>query len=155
MTDLSLDALRSASARETGLVWITLLTFTHHTLAEPLRLCDGGRDLVSRGHTYTYCPFDISFPGQHEDRPPLARIEIINVGRVLDALVTLQGKVRMTVEVVLDRWPDRVERTWSRLELLNITGDELHVAGDLGYRSSLDAAFPAYTQNPATVPGLF
>lgn len=156
--NISSDGLRELFAQQSGAVMLTLLTFSHATLPEPIRLVNDRRALTYGGQTYTALPFEITLPADLEDQIPSVDVKIDNVGR---ELVTL---LRSTSDVVdVDMEIVRVQGGVVNRELgpldfslldAKITAQTITLS--IGYAIDiLNTQATSEIFNPGTAPALF
>lgn len=84
---ISPDALRELFAQHSDHVLLTLLTISHVTLSDPLRLVNDRRNLEYGDHTWTALPFELVLPADTEEEIPYVELRIDNIGRVLTELL--------------------------------------------------------------------
>lgn len=164
MTVLSEAGSRAVNASETDEIYIQLLTLTHDTLLEPIRVCDdpkemlivGQRGVTSRGDDFVFLPFQLVRPGQADDYIPAGRLTIDNVSReIIQAVRSINTAVKVKMEIVLASNPDIVELAVEGFYLRNITADQMVVTGELTLRQFDTEPFPKGRFTPSKFPGLF
>lgn len=148
-------AVAAQNAQQTDEVFVVLLTLSHPTLAQPIRVCNNNENVVSRGNTFIAVAFDIELPGEDDSRPGLATLRIDNVDRaVLLALRQIATPPTARIEVVLAATPDVVEVDFAGLILRNAIYDDLYVTGELAFEQIIvEPVSIAIT--PARFPALF
>jgi hypothetical protein len=101
--------------------------------------------------------FDVSLPEESPDQVPKVTLTIDNVDRsITDAVRTISGRVKVTMEVVLASNPDAVEAGPFEFYLLSCVYDSDKVSGTLGFEDdALNTAFPKDTYTPSNSPGIF
>lgn len=143
-------------AAETAEVFAILLTLAHPDLPEPIRVCDGGSDIVSRGETFIAYPFTLALPEDEEGRSPRARLGIDNVERQIVAAVrNLASSPFVTIEIIRRAAPDVVEARFEDFRFTNISYDSQVVEGDLTVEDFTAEPYPAACFSPSLFPGLF
>lgn len=153
ITPQSRAAIQAAQTPE---IFCILLTIAHEGLPAPIRVCDGGEDIVSRGETFVAYPFALSLPDDSEGRSPRARLSIDNVERqIVMAVRDLATSPFVTVEIVRRAAPDVVEARFDDFRFTNISYDSQTVSGDLGVEDFTAEPYPAGQFSPALFPGLF
>lgn len=153
---LSTAGLEAAFAQATAEEFATLLTFTHADLPGPIRLCSGGRNIVSRGETFQFFPFDLIRPSASSDAPPQARLAIDNVDRrIVEAVRSLSGDVGVIIELVLVSQPSVLEEGPIYLVLRDVKYDELRIDGELQPEPVLTEPCPPDRYTPSRNPALF
>lgn len=146
-------------AQETDKVIAPLLTFSHPSLAAPIRIVLNDTDVTSRGNLFRAHAFDVRLPRQSADTPGRGTIAMGNVdGEILDqirALAKPPPTVGVLIEVIRIEDPDLLECAFDDLELLEVSYDALVIEGNIGQESFLRQRYPKDSYTPATAPGLF
>ncbi|HOS41941.1 MAG TPA: DUF1833 family protein [Spirochaetota bacterium] len=147
---------RAVFAQETDEVFIILLEISHADLAEPIRVCNNSKDIVSNGKTYTAFPFLTATASEHDDQLSTVPLMIDNVGReVVEAIRTITSAPDVTMSVVLASDPDTVEAgPWS-YKLRDVRYNAQIVEGQLGHEDILNESYPEGQYDPAGYPALF
>jgi hypothetical protein len=170
MTTVSLNFRQAAYAQETGRVIIALITLTHESLSDPIRIstdptqrleeyttvADVVYGTVSRGETYIFLPVRIKLPNDADEGPGEMTLEIDNIHRqYMQTIRELFSPVSVNVEIVLDNALDTVEASWPEFLLTNIKYDASVISGTLKLETLEREPFPAGNFTPAYFPGLF
>lgn len=163
--DLSLRFQNAANAAETGEVVVCLLTVSHETMQEPIRLASTGErlsddpvayGLVSRGETYLYLPFEFAMPQDRDDVPPRIELVMDNVERSLVAVLrSIDRPLDILVELVLAGTPDIVETSLPKMKLANISYTAATITATLVVDNLVTEPLPSGIFNPARFSGLF
>lgn len=155
-SSLSPQGRAAVFAQSTDAEFISLLTFTHPNLPAPIRLCSGGRNVMSRGEQYQYFPFDLIRPSATPDAPPQARLAISNVDRrIVEAVRSLSGDLFVSIELVLASQPSVLEEGPIHLVLRDVRYDELRIDGELQPEPVLTEPCPPDRYTPSRNPALF
>ena len=142
--------------RETDERVVVLLTIEHPDLAEPLRLCLNPKPITSRGHVYSFFPFQITLPEEREDQAPVARLVIDAVDLVIvSVLRQIEAAPTVTIELVLASSPDTVEYQGAPMLWRSIAYTVTTVDGTLQGPRIFYSRFPAEVFSPATTPGVY
>lgn len=153
---LSSSAKTALNAAETGEAFIILLTFTHGSLASPIRVSSDDVNTVSRGETFAAYPFELVLPDDGEGRSPRARLVIDNVDRqIMEAIRSLQSAPVLLIEIVRAAAPDTVEAVFHDFRLQNVTYDSRAIEGDLSIEDFTAEPYPAASFSPSYFPGIF
>ena len=147
---------QSLYAGETGDAFLVLLTLSHASLTEPIRVTSDSVDMVSRGDSFIAFPFEISLPDDEDGRPPRARLVIDNIDRrIVQAVRSLSAAPAVLIEIVRAADPDTVEARFVDFRLVNVTYDSSVVEGDLTVEDFTAEPFPSASFSPSLFPGLF
>jgi len=154
--NLSTGARQAIFAAESGEAFIILLTFTHESLATPIRVGSDSVDTVSRGQAYIAYPFDLTLPDDDEGRAPRARLVIDNVDRqIVATLRNLATSPVLTLEIVRAAVPDVVEAVFHDFRLRNVRYDSHVIEADLTIEDFTAEPYPAGSFCPSLFPGIF
>lgn len=154
--NLSTGARQAIFAAESGEAFIILLTFTHESLASPIRVGSDSVDTVSRGQAYIAYPFDLTLPDDDEGRAPRARLVIDNVDRqIVATLRNLATSPVLTLEIVRAAAPDVVEAVFHDFRLRNVRYDSHVIEADLTIEDFTAEPYPAGSFCPSLFPGIF
>lgn len=153
---LTPDTRRALNAAETAEVFTVLLTLAHPDLDTPIRVCDGGADVTSRGEHFIAYPFALALPEDEDGRAPRARLSIDNVERQIVAAVrNLSTSPFVTIEIIRRAAPDVVEARFEDFRFTNISYDSQVIEGDLTVEDFTAEPYPAACFSPSLFPGLF
>jgi len=133
------DSLRYAMMQqETGEVPLCLLTITHPSLVEPIRLVndavseDGTTNIVKGGETFVAFPFDIILPSDLDKQPPRARLTVSNVSQEIVSIVLLPFPApEVKIEIIRAGAPDEEGAVWDGLKFGEPEFDDMWVTTDL------------------------
>lgn len=150
-------ATRTAiNASGTGEVFLILLTLSHPTLEEPLRVTSDAVATISREQVFSPFPFELTLPDDAEGSPPAARLSIDNIDRrVVLAIRSLQSAAYILIEIVRASAPDVIEAKFEDFRLTDVSYDSQVVAGNLSLEDFISEPFPAAIFSPGLFPGLF
>ena len=148
--------LREAIYRgRTERVFIVLVQITHDDATGTIRVTSDGQDTVHAGDTYQSRPFRITIPDDVEDKQPSARLTIGNLDQNLVATIrSITSPAEVTVTVVLDDDPNRVERGPWVMQLVDVSYNIDTLRGTLVGPNLLSEPFPGNTYNTVEYPGL-
>lgn len=154
--NISPAARAALHAPETSEVFLVLLTLHHAEMPVPVRVCNNGADITSRGEIFIAYPFQLTLPDDEDNRPPRARLAIDNVDRqIVQAVRSLTSSPSVTIEIIRAAAPDTVEARFEDFRFTNITYDSHRVEGDLTVEDFTAEPYPAAGFSPSLFPGLF
>lgn len=164
----SVDFMKAAYAEESDVFPILLMTITHSSLSEPIRVStdptqrvietttDVIYGTISNGETYLFYPLSLSLPSEADEGPANMRIEIDNIHRDLTPAVRgLNSPPSVTTDIVLSSDVDNVIATWPEYLLVNWEMNAMTISGDLMLETLVAEPYPAGSFNPADFPGAF
>ena len=156
MTELVSDAaVEQATAQHADDPFLVLLTLSHDTLAEPIRIVRNRKAITSRSNTYLAYPFEIELPTDGEESPS-ARITVANVSRSIGyALEALVEPPECLIEIVLASTPDTVERAWDEFSFTQATWDAFRMTATIQQLAFWDEPWPKKFIRPNNFPGMF
>jgi hypothetical protein len=141
-------------ARETADPGLCLLTI-FHPMMETFRFVRNTENVVSRGDTYTACPFDLDILNDN-DQPPRATLTFPNVDRAIGIqLAQIVGPPQITIEVASFARIDAPIMRAARLKLKNVNVDPLVLTGDLMRVDEGQETCGTIRVTPARCPALF
>lgn len=165
MRNLSNAAKMAAFAQQSEEAWIVLLTISHQSFVEPIRVCSdpyedlpnaGVRGVVSRGMEFVFVPFSVNLPQDDETGVSRATLSIDNISREIVAAVrTATSAITVDMEIVLSSDVDNVELTMPDYKLERVTYDAHTVTGDISMEYFEQEPFPARRFTPSDFPGIF
>ena len=166
MTEYSLDMRAQMTAESADEVVVSLLTFTHPSQPEPLRISSDRTSVigyepftqgtVSRGQTFWWVPMSIVLPGEGEDVTPEIRLTLDLIDRELLTLLRSDPTpAQVLLEIVSAERPDIVEIVHDGFEVQSAPYDETSVTLVITQTSFVHEPHPADTMTPITTPGLF
>lgn len=155
------EVFRSAAfGEETDEVFVVLITISHETLAEPIRVCSdykpGNASTISQGREFIFFPFSFEFPADTDDALPQVTLQIDNVStQITEAIRLIDTAPKVEVEVVVASQPDVLEAGPMLFQFANVEVNSLVITGTLGYQPILNEPYPAWSFTPAVSPSLF
>lgn len=153
---LSSLAKQAIHAQETGEVFLLLLTLSHASLAQPIRVANNLENVTSNGNTFTAFPFTIVLPQEQEDQPPRMRLVIDNVDRtIVTALRNLTSPPTIQLDVVLASQPNTLEASFPGFSLRQAQYDQLVVEGELTLEEIVLEPFPEGSFDPQNFAGIY
>lgn len=155
--NLSSTARSALYAPQTGEVLLHLLTLSHVSLPEPIRVTDNTEDVVSLGTTYQAFPFEATLPDETEEGVPQVTLSICNADRrIVQAVRSVQGDaMKAELRVVLAGSPDVTEAGPYMFDLRDIEYDAAVVSGRLRFEDLLNEPYPCDEFTPTRTPGVF
>jgi Domain of unknown function (DUF1833) len=152
---ISPTLLRAIAAQESDEVLVVLLTLSHPSIDEPLRVCNDSQDVVSRGETFLSLPFIVTMPDDSPTSVPQVNITLDAIDRsFIQAIRSIDSAPSLLMELVLASDPDSVEMDWDFV-LRNVEYDAFSITGTLSYEQILDEPYPGDEVTPSTLPGVF
>lgn len=167
---ISLNFREAAYAQETGRVPIALITLSHSSLTDDIRISTDPTErihdlttdeqviygTISRGQTYLFLPVRIKLPDDTDDGPGELQLEIDNIHRAyMEAIRTVFTPIACRVDIVMDNALDVVDIVWPEFRLTQIKYDDKVITGTLTVEMLMTEPFPAGNFVPSYTPGVF
>ena len=162
MRSLSAALTYAMMQQETDIVPLVLLTITHPTLAQPIRLVNnapldsGSNNIVRGGQTYVAFPFDLTLPDDVERQAPRGRLSVQNVTReIVDFIRVPPPAPQVTMEVINAAAPEEGGAFFGPFDFSAPEYDDKWVETDLviADESRMEASHARY--DGTRVPALF
>jgi Domain of unknown function (DUF1833) len=142
----------SRSAKEEQM--LLLITFTHPSLLEPIRVVNDTVDHSIGGLVYFGWPLEFQFPSASQAGAK-GTITIQNVDRRIgDTIRDLKGKISFSFSIIYKSEPDIIITSQDGYTLANVEVKATQVRGEIIGRGSIAVAWPSGRATPARTPGL-
>jgi hypothetical protein len=154
---ISLAGIAALYAENTGDGLLPLIKLSHESLSPSLRYVRNTDGIFSRGNEYDALAFDILFPSETEQSPPVARMTVDNVGRTLIPLLrSVTTFVSVDIELVKISDLDLVEARWLNYRITQVTGpDAVSVDTKLELDDLTVARYPRFHYTESLYPALW
>lgn len=154
--NLSVTFIETVQALSTGDAAIFLLTISHPTFAETIRICNNRTDMTSRGNLFQALAFDISLAVDDAKTLPAMTMTLDNVDRsLIREIRELPDAPEFLMELILASNPDQVELAFPAMTVGAITYDASTIRTNVIVSDTLNLKYPRGTATPASNPGLF
>ena len=169
--NLSTENIRQLYNTSTAYIPVVLLTITHPSFDEPIRISTDNKDImeqniyeeniygtISRGNNYYFLPFSFELPSSHSDEAPTASLTVTNVGLDLMPYIrNLQArdKPKILIEVIIAQEPDNIIQAFPELTVGNVSYNAENVNFTLESVDLSREPFPSGTFNPTFFKGMF
>jgi len=149
--------IRAVTAQHCADADATLLTLTHANFDAPIRLCTGGRDLISNAQLFKAEPMRIILPGESAELGARrGRVTLDNTTPELVAQLQLAtSEIAARLDKVLADWPDELELSWPGLRVTDFRPLTGAIELELSPREDVAETFPHQGFTPRRAPGLF
>ena len=94
-----------------GQVALTLMTITHPTLLQPIRLVNNPTPITSRGNVFADSTFEEQWPPDVASQDPTVYIRLFPSKALIDVMSALTSEPTVTIELVLASDVDTVIRS--------------------------------------------
>lgn len=154
--NLSVKFVETIQALSTGDAAIFLLTITHPSFAETIRICNNRTDITSRGNLFQALAFDITLAVDDSKTLPSMAMTLDNVDRsLIREIRELPDPPDFLMELILASDPETVELAFPEMTVSQITYDANMIRTNVIVSDMLNLKYPRGTATPASNPGLF
>ncbi len=162
---LSLDFRKELTRDSSADIPITLLTFTHPELFEPIRITSDETTClsidpymmgtISRGETFYYVPVALVLPGDDEAAAPQMKISIATIDQAIIRAIRSTGvPASCLFELVHASDPDDVNVALDYFELVSAPYDQAQATLVLSQEAFWSEPWPRGSMTPTWFPGL-
>jgi hypothetical protein len=152
--EISEDLKRDAWQNESDLP-LVLLTISHASLAEDIRVVNNKVAITSAGLEYFAFPLQLTLPDSKEDSQPSAKLVISNVSREIgQAIRLISTPPQVTIQVVRQETPDIVEAEFVGMILSNVRYNMMTVTADLVFEDLTREEYPYLKFSPSIFKGI-
>ncbi len=153
---LSPQLIAQLMAQESSDPYLILITLTHPSFAEPIRLVNNSEDIISRGDTFLAFPVSIRLPADDGESQRQVAIEFDNVSRFLtDSIRSVVTPIDVKLEMILASIPDTVQMSLEELKVQNLTYNSNRISARLILDNFLNVELTSERYTPNNFPGLF
>jgi hypothetical protein len=154
--NLSVTFVETIQALATGDAAIFLLTISHPSFAETIRVCNNRTDMTSRGNLFRALAFDISLAIDDSKTLPSMALTLDNVDRnLIREIRELPDGPDFLMELILASNPEQVELGFPEMTVSAITYDANTIRTNVVVSDMLNRKYPRGTATPASNPGMF
>lgn len=163
--NISQAARTGVYAQETSDVFIVLLTISHPSWADDVRVSSdptqllpvaGVRGTISGGEEYIHLPFQITLPAQDDTGVAKSTISIDNIGRdMMEKVREATSAIDVSFKIVLASQPDTVEMSVTDFKLNRVSYDAFKISGEISVEYFDLEPFPVQRFTPSKFQGVF
>ena len=149
------DELKQEAWQNESDLPLILLTISHASLTEDIRVANNKVNVTSAGLEYIGFPFDIQLPDSKEDSQPTAKLTICNVSREIgQAIRLISTPPSVKITVVRQSTPDIMEAEFVGMRLNNVKYNMLTVTADLQFEDLTREEYPSIKFSPSIFGGI-
>ncbi len=149
------DELRQDAWNNESSLPIVLLTISHASLTEDIRVANNKVAVTSNGLEYVAFPLQIQLPDSKEDSQPSSKLTISNVSREIgQAIRMISTPPQVTLQVVRQETPDIVEAEFVGMILSNVKYNMMTVTADLVFEDLTREEYPYLKFSPSIFKGI-
>ena len=155
---MTLDATATASvnARETGEVWLWLLTISHVEWPTTFRFVNNITQVISRGDTFEPWVFSMPVPESNESQPPKATLTVDIIDRkIIEMVRSVSAPPIVMAELIIASEPDTVQASLLDLTMISASTDSVTMTCELRAGDVLHRTAAAKRFDRELYPGLF
>jgi hypothetical protein len=151
---ISDELRRDCFANESDLPLI-LLTISHSSLQDDIRVVNNKEAITSNGLEYIAFPFQIQLPDSKSDSQPSAKLTICNVSREIGvAIRSISTPPSVTIAVIRQDTPDVIEAQFVGMRLNNVKYNMMTVTADLEFEDLTREEYPYLKFSPSIFKGI-
>jgi len=152
--DISDDLKKDAWANESALP-LVLLTISHASLADDIRVVNNKVAITSNGLEYIAFPLQITLPDSKEDSQPSSKLTISNVSREIgQAIRLISTPPSISIKVVRQETPDILEAEFVGMLLSNVRYNMMTVTADIVFEDLTREEYPYLKFSPSIFKGI-
>ena len=153
---LSPQLLAQLYAQESSDPFLTLVTLSHPSFAQDIRLVNNQVDITSRGDIYTAFPLKITLPMDDGESTREVTLEMDNVGLTfVDELRTVTDLITVKLELVLASIPNDVQVSFEDLKISSLSYNKTRISARLFLDNFLNTELTSEQYTPKNFRGLF
>lgn len=155
---LSPQLLAQLYAQESSDPFLTLITLSHPSFPQDLRLVNNQENIVSNGNTFQAFPVRIQLPVDDGETVKEVLIEFDNVSlELIDEIRSVSSSERIGVklEMILASLPNDIQISLEDLYILNITYNATIIQARIGLDDFLSTELTSEVYSPSNFPGIF
>lgn len=153
---LSPQLLAQLYAQESSDPFLTLVTLSHPSFAQDIRLVNNQVDITSRGDIYTAFPLKIKLPMDDGESTREVTLEMDNVGLTfVDELRTVTDLITVKLELVLASIPNDVQVSFEDLKISSLSYNKTRISARLFLDNFLNTELTSEQYTPKNFRGLF
>ncbi len=142
--------------QESGQAFLTLVTLSHPTWAESVRLVNNSSDVISRGQVFIAFPFTIVLPPDDGESTREAQLVLDNTTlEIITRLRAVTDEVGVKLEMVLSNLPNDIQMSIEDLVIRNITYNVNKITARLTMDNFLQTELTSEKYTPSRFYGIF
>jgi len=153
---LSSSLLAQLFAQNSDDPFLILITLSHPSFAEDIRLVNNTVEIISRGETFAPFPMRIRFPVDDGETARDFSIEFDNVSReLIEAMRSVTTEIGVKLELILASMPDAVQISQEDLKIAGIGYNLTTITARVILDNFLNTEVTSERYGPTNFPGLF
>ena len=153
---LSNELLAQLFSQESSDPFLTLVTLSHESFAEDIRLVNNTKDIVSRGLTFSAFPMRVRFPADDGETTREFSIDFDNASiELVEAVRSVTTQIGVKIELILASIPDVVQVVQDELAIASIGYNSKKISAKIVLDGFLNTAMTSERYTPSKYPGLF
>lgn len=153
---LSNELLAQLFAQASDDPFLTLVTLSHETFTDDIRLVNNTVAITSRGNVYEAFPMKIRFPVDDGETARDFQIDFDNVSlELVERIRTVTSQIGVKIEMILASMPDVPQMTQEDLLIASLTYSVKKITARIVIDSFLNVGLTSETYGPTNFPGIF
>jgi len=153
---LSPELLAQLFSQESNDPFLTLVTLSHASFAQDIRLVNNTRNITSRSNEFQAFPMSIRLPVDDGETARSFSIEFDNVSLLLiEEIRQVTTPISVKIEMILASLPDEVQMSQEDLIIRNISYNKKRIVATIILDNFLSTEITSEKYGPLNFPGLF
>lgn len=143
-------------AQESSDPFLTLITLSHASFAQDIRLVNNSKDIVSRGNTYLAFPTKIRLPIDDGESARNFTIEFDNASlELIEEIRSVTTQIKVKLEMILASLPNAVQMEQPELSIISLSYNARTIRANVVLDNFLSTEVTSEKYGPGNFPGLF
>ena len=153
---LSPELLAQIFAQESDDPFLTLVTLSHESFDEDIRLVNNSENITSQGNVFLAFPMKIRFPVDDGETTRNFQIEFDNVSLdLIEEIRSVTTAIGVKIEMILASMPDVIQVSQSELSIQSLNYNKSRITANIILDNFLNTELTSEKYTPTNFPGLF
>jgi len=153
---LSPELLAQLFSQESNDPFLTLVTLSHASFSQDIRLVNNTKNITSRGQEFQAFPMSIRLPVDDGETARSFTIEFDNVSLLLiEEIRQVTTPISVKIEMILASIPNDVQMSQEDLLIQNISYNKTRIVASIVLDNFLSTEVTSEKYGPLNFPGLF
>lgn len=153
---LSPELLAQLLAQESSDPFLTLVTLSHSSFPDDIRLVNNTVDIVSNGETFTAFPMRIMLPTDDGETDRQVSLELDNISlELITEIRSVTNEIGVKLHMILASIPNDIQYSLEELKISQVTYDKNKISCKLIMDNFLTVGLTSERYTPTNFPGLF
>ena len=153
---LSPELLAQIFAQQSEDPFLTLVTLSHPSFAQDIRLVNNSTDIVSRGNTYQAFPILIRLPVDDGETARNFTMDFDNASlELIEEIRSVTTQIKVKLEMILASLPDAVQMEQPERSIITLTYNARSIRANVVLDNFLSVEVTSEKYGPGNFPGIF